>query len=159
MAADAPIPARLVTIYTLVASPKRPPWEVALAADLARQALDEGQTRPGSYRHFHVYRHGKPYPRLAAEGLIGEYDVEEIATILTKEQGKTLLESRLEARRFGENIGWFADLADKMSDIWRDAAPGPDSELEQQARADLPRRVSRFAESFVTVAHEAVEDG
>lgn len=52
-----------------------------------------------------------------------------------------------------------ADLADKMSDIWRDAAPGPDSELEQQARADLPRRVSRFAESFVTVAHEAVEDG
>src|SRR5690348_9614516 len=40
--------------------------------------------------------------------------VEEIATLLTKEQGKTLLESRLEARRFGENIGWFADLADKI---------------------------------------------
>src|SRR5213595_2061548 len=40
--------------------------------------------------------------------------VEEIAPILTKEQGKTLLESRLEARRFGENIGWFADLADKI---------------------------------------------
>src|SRR3989442_6434533 len=40
--------------------------------------------------------------------------VEEIAPVLTKEQGKTLLESRLEARRFGENIGWFADLADKI---------------------------------------------
>src|SRR5487761_597559 len=40
--------------------------------------------------------------------------VEEIAVILTKEQGKTLLESRLEAKRFGENIGWFADLADKV---------------------------------------------
>src|SRR5438874_7962282 len=40
--------------------------------------------------------------------------VEQIAPILTKEQGKTLLESRLEARRFGENIGWFADLADKI---------------------------------------------
>ena len=40
--------------------------------------------------------------------------VEEIATILTKEQGKTILESRLEARRFGENIAWFADLADKV---------------------------------------------
>ena len=40
--------------------------------------------------------------------------VEEIAILLTKEQGKTLLESRLEARRFGENIGWFADLADKI---------------------------------------------
>src|SRR5438067_1103280 len=40
--------------------------------------------------------------------------VEEIAPILTKEQGKTLLESRLEAQRFGENIAWFADLADKI---------------------------------------------
>ena len=40
--------------------------------------------------------------------------VEEIAPILTREQGKTLLESRLEAQRFGENIAWFADLADKI---------------------------------------------
>src|SRR5256885_14793629 len=40
--------------------------------------------------------------------------VEEIAPVLTAEQGKTILESRLEARRFGENIGWFADLADKI---------------------------------------------
>jgi succinate-semialdehyde dehydrogenase/glutarate-semialdehyde dehydrogenase len=40
--------------------------------------------------------------------------VEEIAPTLTKEQGKTLLESRLEAQRFGENIAWFADLADKI---------------------------------------------
>src|SRR4030088_2874728 len=40
--------------------------------------------------------------------------VEEIATILTEEKGKTLLESRIEAQRFGENIAWFADLADKI---------------------------------------------
>ncbi|MFI5283718.1 MAG: aldehyde dehydrogenase family protein [Candidatus Dormibacterales bacterium] len=40
--------------------------------------------------------------------------VEAIASILTREQGKTLLESRLEAQRFGENIAWFADLADKV---------------------------------------------
>ena len=40
--------------------------------------------------------------------------VEQIAPILTKEQGKTLLESRIEAQRFGENIAWFADLADKI---------------------------------------------
>ncbi|MFZ0216002.1 MAG: aldehyde dehydrogenase family protein [Candidatus Dormiibacterota bacterium] len=39
--------------------------------------------------------------------------VDEIATLLTKEQGKTLLESRLEAERFGENVAWYADLADK----------------------------------------------
>ena len=40
--------------------------------------------------------------------------VEEIAPLLTAEQGKTILESRIEAKRFGENIGWFADLADKI---------------------------------------------
>lgn len=39
--------------------------------------------------------------------------VPEIAELLTREQGKTLLESRLEAERFGENISWYADLADK----------------------------------------------
>src|SRR5467141_3227910 len=45
----------------------------------------------------------------AARHMLGK--VEEIAPILTKEQGKTLLESRLEAQRFGENIAWFADLS------------------------------------------------
>ena len=40
--------------------------------------------------------------------------IEEIAPILTAEQGKTILESRIEAQRFGENIAWFADLADKI---------------------------------------------
>src|SRR5438270_3246200 len=40
--------------------------------------------------------------------------VEEIAPILTKEQGKTLLESKIEAERFADNIAWFADLADKV---------------------------------------------
>jgi succinate-semialdehyde dehydrogenase/glutarate-semialdehyde dehydrogenase len=40
--------------------------------------------------------------------------VDEIAPVLTAEQGKTILESRIEAQRFGENIAWFADLADKI---------------------------------------------
>lgn len=48
----------------------------------------------------------------AARHMLGK--VEEIAPMLTKEQGKTLLESRIEAQRFGENIAWFADLADKI---------------------------------------------
>src|SRR3989442_11531514 len=48
----------------------------------------------------------------AARNMLGK--VEEIAPILTKEQGKTLLESRLEAQRFGENIAGVADLADKI---------------------------------------------
>ena len=40
--------------------------------------------------------------------------VDEIAPVLTAEQGKTILESKIEAQRFGENIAWFADLADKI---------------------------------------------
>ena len=48
----------------------------------------------------------------AAQHMLGK--VEEIAPLLTGEQGKTLLESRIEAQRFGENIAWFADLADKI---------------------------------------------
>jgi acyl-CoA reductase-like NAD-dependent aldehyde dehydrogenase len=48
----------------------------------------------------------------AATHMLGK--VEEIAPILTAEQGKTILESRIEAKRFGENIAWFADLADKI---------------------------------------------
>jgi acyl-CoA reductase-like NAD-dependent aldehyde dehydrogenase len=40
--------------------------------------------------------------------------VDEIAPVLTAEQGKTILESRIEASRFGENVAWFADLADKI---------------------------------------------
>src|SRR3979411_3354825 len=49
----------------------------------------------------------------AAQHMLGK--VEEIAVLLTKEQGKTLLESRLEAKRFGENIGWFAALGGKLN--------------------------------------------
>ena len=48
----------------------------------------------------------------AAAHMLGK--VEEIAPVLTAEQGKTILESRIEAERFGENIAWFADLADKI---------------------------------------------
>lgn len=40
--------------------------------------------------------------------------VDEIAPFLTREQGKTIRESKIEAERFGENIAWYADLADKV---------------------------------------------
>lgn len=48
----------------------------------------------------------------AAAHMLGKVD--EIAHLLTLEQGKTLRESKIEAERFGENIAWFADLADKI---------------------------------------------
>jgi hypothetical protein len=85
MPADTPIPARLVTIYSLVGSQDGQPWEVTLA---------KGQARQGSYRRFSVDRHGEPYARLAAEGRIGQYDVEGITTIL----------------RHQESAGWTAAL-------------------------------------------------
>ncbi len=40
--------------------------------------------------------------------------LDHIANVLTREQGKTLLESQIEAGRFADNIAWFADLADKI---------------------------------------------
>src|SRR5215472_16729805 len=90
MPADAPIPARLVTLYTLAGSEDRRPWEVALA---------EGQTGPGKYSRFRADRHGEPYPRLAAAGRIGHYDVEKIATIL----------------RYHESAGWTVGLEVSLS--------------------------------------------
>jgi acyl-CoA reductase-like NAD-dependent aldehyde dehydrogenase len=48
----------------------------------------------------------------AAANVLGK--VSQIAPVLTQEQGKTLLESRIEAERFAENIAWFADVADKV---------------------------------------------
>src|SRR5258708_32424590 len=40
----------------------------------------------------------------AAAHMLGK--VEEIAPVLTADQGKTILESRSEAQRLGENIAW-----------------------------------------------------
>jgi hypothetical protein len=90
MPPDSPIPARLVTLYSLVGSHGGQPWEVTLA---------EGQTRQGSYLHFSVDRYGQPYARLAAEGRIGRYDVEEIAAIL----------------RYHRSAGWTAALEIALS--------------------------------------------
>jgi hypothetical protein len=77
MPTDTPIPARLMTIYTLVGSQDGQPWEVKLA---------ENQTRQREYRRFSFDRHGQPYARLEAEGRIGRYDVEKVATILRHER-------------------------------------------------------------------------
>ena len=55
----------------------------------------------------------------AARHMLGK--VEEIAPILTREQGKTLLESRLEAQRFGLLLvharGYVHRLADQDADL------------------------------------------
>lgn len=78
--------------------------DVDRAAQAAQKAFATWSKLPSNQRREILHK--------AAQHMLSKVD--EIATILTKEQGKTLLESRLEARRFGENIGWFADLADKI---------------------------------------------
>jgi succinate-semialdehyde dehydrogenase/glutarate-semialdehyde dehydrogenase len=80
------------------------PADVDKAAQAAHKAFATWSKLPANQRREILHK--------AAQHMLGK--VEEIAIILTKEQGKTLLESRLEAKRFGENIGWFADLADKV---------------------------------------------
>ena len=50
------------------------------------------------------------------------------------------------------------DLLAKLGQIWRDARPGPDIELEDEARRELPSRLGAYAEAFAAVAREAVEE-
>src|SRR4030081_1535106 len=80
------------------------PADVDKAAQAAAKAFQTWSKLPNNKRAEVMNKAARHTPR----------KVEEIATILTKEQGKTILESRIEALRFGENIAWFADLADKI---------------------------------------------
>jgi glycosyltransferase involved in cell wall biosynthesis len=49
------------------------------------------------------------------------------------------------------------DLAEKLSWIWHDATPGPDVDLEEQARRKLPERIHASAESFMSVISEVTQ--
>jgi len=49
------------------------------------------------------------------------------------------------------------DLAIKLKHIWHQKSPGPDMELEMQARQSLPERRRKYAESFMSVVHEVVD--
>src|SRR5258706_9769061 len=84
--------------------PSGGPADVDKAAQAAAKAFVTWSRLPNSKRAEILHK--------AAHHMLQK--VEEIAIILTKEQGKTILESRIEAQRFGENIPWFADLADKI---------------------------------------------
>lgn len=48
------------------------------------------------------------------------------------------------------------ELARKMADVWREKQPGPDSELEAEARDSLNGRLKAFGESFLSVVQEVV---
>src|SRR5437763_11780257 len=78
--------------------------DVDKAAQAAARAFTTWSKLPSNQRREILHK--------AAQHMLSR--VEDIATLLAREQGKTLLESRIEAQRFGENIAWFADLADKV---------------------------------------------
>jgi glycosyltransferase involved in cell wall biosynthesis len=48
------------------------------------------------------------------------------------------------------------DLTAKLAEVWFEAQPGPDTELEAEARRLLPRRRKAYAEQFVAIAQEAM---
>lgn len=45
-------------------------------------------------------------------------------------------------------------LAEKMAKIWQETLPGPDTELEEKARRELPDRIKESAQSFMNVVKE-----
>jgi glycosyltransferase involved in cell wall biosynthesis len=47
-------------------------------------------------------------------------------------------------------------LAQRLKEVWEDTAPGPDPELEENARRDQPVRIAAFAESFMSVVKEVI---
>jgi len=47
------------------------------------------------------------------------------------------------------------ELAEHLAAIWASASPGPDPEMEQNAKARMPDRMSAFAETFIKIAREA----
>jgi glycosyltransferase involved in cell wall biosynthesis len=75
--------------------------------------------------------------------------------------GKKMLLSDIAPHR-EQNIPWasffdptdFEDLADKLKRIWQDHSPGPDLELEFQARESRLERMRACAESLMAVVRE-----
>ncbi len=59
------------------------------------------------------------------------------------------------ARYFNGNDA--QELADNLEQLWRTIPPGPDFELEGQARAALPARQRAFASKFLDVARETIQ--
>jgi glycosyltransferase involved in cell wall biosynthesis len=50
------------------------------------------------------------------------------------------------------------DLAEKLGQIWLNTEPGPDVELECEARHALPDRLRAYGEAFFSVAQEAFDE-
>ena len=88
------------------------------------------------------------------------YAVDEAASV-----GKRILASDIAAHRdqAAPACDYFdpedaEELADRLSETWQSAIPGPDFELERQARARVPERIENFGTSLYTALREAVDE-
>jgi acyl-CoA reductase-like NAD-dependent aldehyde dehydrogenase len=84
--------------------PRADASDVRAAVDVAHAAFRQWADTPPAKRAEVLYK--------TAE-LVREH-LQEIATIETKEQGKTLRESQIEVNRFAENLEYYAGLANKI---------------------------------------------
>jgi glycosyltransferase involved in cell wall biosynthesis len=50
------------------------------------------------------------------------------------------------------------DLAQKLAQVWCESRPGPDLELESEARRSLPDRIDSFAGKFVDICNEVCRE-
>lgn len=48
------------------------------------------------------------------------------------------------------------ELAAALKQVWNNTSPGPDQELEAEARSSLPARRERYAETFMSIVREIV---
>ena len=48
----------------------------------------------------------------------------------------------------------YEDLAERLTAIWRATPPGPDIELERDARESIRNRLRAFADSFISIVRE-----
>jgi len=50
------------------------------------------------------------------------------------------------------------ELSEKLCEIWQETSPGSDIELEKQSRDAIPERIRNYAQSFMSVVHEAINE-
>jgi len=86
-----------------------------------------------------------------------------LATDEARSLGKQLVLSDIDAHREQDppravffDPRDYQDLATKMAEVWREKQPGPDSELEAEARDSLNGRLKAFGESFLSVVQEVL---
>jgi hypothetical protein len=49
------------------------------------------------------------------------------------------------------------DLANKIEEMWHLTNPGPDLEMEKEAKSNLGERMENFAKTFLNIGKESIE--